>query len=247
MSKNLSIIIATFNAAKTLHIALESIKDQFLQDWECIIVDGGSKDETINIIKKYCNIDSRFRYISEPDNGIYDAFNKGWKMAKGEWIYYLGSDDVLTQDGLEKLIINSDNSDVVYGNIIYKSRTKEKYKISPPINKLKGNMISHQSLIMRRSILCELGGFNLIYKISADFDLLQKAYTYRKKFKYVPVTVAYFNDTGISSQGMSILKEAFNIREKYHTNSTYILVYKYCISWIRRKIKFIIKKYIPYI
>lgn len=242
MSKSLSIIIATYNAVETLQIALESVRNQNFQDWECIIIDGASKDGTVDVIEKYCNLDSRFNYVSEPDNGIYDAFNKGWKMANGEWIYYLGSDDVLTHNGLEKLIINAGNSDIVYGNVIYKSRTREIYKISLPVNKLKGNMISHQSLIMRRSIICELGGFNLMYRISADFDLVQKAYTYGKIFKYVPITVAYFNASGISTQRMDILREAFNIRKKYHTNNIFILVYKYIISWFRRIIKFVIKK-----
>lgn len=98
-----SIIIATFNAAKTLETALESIQNQSFQDWECIIVDGASKDNTIDIIKKYCKKDARFRYISESDNGIYDAFNKGWRLAKGIWVQYLGSDDKLTKDGLNNM------------------------------------------------------------------------------------------------------------------------------------------------
>lgn len=241
MSKRLSIIIATYNAEETLQSALESVINQTFQDWECIIVDGASKDNTLDIVEKYCNLDDRFSYISEPDDGIYDAFNKGWKKASGEWIYYLGGDDILTQDGLEKLIICSGNSDIVYGNVVYKSKTKEKYKISLPVNKLKGNMVSHQSLIMRRSVICELGGFSLMYRISSDFDLFQKAYAYGKIFKYVPVTVAYFNVNGISNQKVDILKETFDIRKKYHTNSIFILIYKYTVSWFRRKVKFIVK------
>ena len=78
-----SIIIATYNSGKTLRRALDSVLNQSYQDWECIVVDGASKDNTIGIVKEYVKKDSRFRYISEPDHGIYDAFNKGWKMAKG--------------------------------------------------------------------------------------------------------------------------------------------------------------------
>ena len=77
-----SIIVATYNSDKTLRQALDSVLNQSYQDWECIVVDGASKDSTIDIVKEYVSKDSRFRYISEPDNGIYDAFNKGWKMAK---------------------------------------------------------------------------------------------------------------------------------------------------------------------
>ena len=102
-----SIIIATYNSGKTLRRALDSVLNQSYQDWECIVVDGASKDNTIAIVKEYVKKDSRFRYISEPDHGIYDAFNKGWKMAKGEWVMYLGSDDEYTKDGIKALLENS--------------------------------------------------------------------------------------------------------------------------------------------
>ena len=115
-----SIIIATYNSEKTLRRALDSVLNQSYQDWECIVVDGASKDNTIEIVKEYVSKDSRFRYMSEPDHGIYDAFNKGWKMAKGEWVMYLGSDDEYTMDGIKVLMENSDGADVVYGNVILK-------------------------------------------------------------------------------------------------------------------------------
>lgn len=75
----ISIIIATFNAAKTLRKALDSVLNQTYKDWECIIVDGASKDNTISIVKEYVQKDTRFRYISEPDKGIFDAYNKDGK------------------------------------------------------------------------------------------------------------------------------------------------------------------------
>lgn len=112
-----SIIIATYNSEKTLKRALDSVLNQSYQDWECIVVDGASKDNTIGIVKEYVSKDARFRYISEPDHGIYDAFNKGWKMAKGQWVMYLGSDDEYTKDGIKVLMENSDGADVVYGAV----------------------------------------------------------------------------------------------------------------------------------
>lgn len=122
-----SIIIATFNAAKTLNKALDSVLNQTYQNWECIIVDGASKDDTINIVKEYVQKDTRFRYISEPDKGIYDAFNKGWEMAKGDWIYYLGSDDILLPNGLESLIKGTDTNsyDIIYGNVICQKKQEQ--------------------------------------------------------------------------------------------------------------------------
>ena len=116
----ISIIIATFNAVKTLSRALDSVLNQSFQDWECIIVDGASKDGTLEVIKEYAEKDSRIRYISEPDKGIYDAYNKGWKIALGQWVLYLGSDDELTFKGVEMLIDSSGDADIVYGNTLFR-------------------------------------------------------------------------------------------------------------------------------
>ena len=93
--KKVSIIIATYNAVKTLRVALNSVQNQNFLDWECIIVDGASKDGTVEVVKYFSENDSRYRWVSEPDGGVYNAFNKGWRMAKGEWVYYLGADDEL--------------------------------------------------------------------------------------------------------------------------------------------------------
>lgn len=78
----ISIIIATYNAATCIEQALESVMKQSFQDWECIIQDGGSKDDTISILRKYSLLDQRIKYFSEPDKGIFDALNKGIKKLK---------------------------------------------------------------------------------------------------------------------------------------------------------------------
>ena len=113
-----SIIIATYNSEKTLRRALDSVLNQTYQDWECIVVDGASKDNTIEIVKEYVSKDTRFRYVSEPDHGIYDAFNKGWKIAKGEWVMYLGSDDRLTQNGFTEVFEDDyPDYDIISGDV----------------------------------------------------------------------------------------------------------------------------------
>ena len=150
-SPKISIIVATFNAAKTLSVALNSILSQTFQDWECIIVDGASKDNT------YIERDSRFRYVSEPDKGIYDAFNKGWKLAKGKWIYYLGADDELLPNAFDNLFKNDLNDlDIVYGDIILDLGAKKKKCISISSEQIKGKMVSHQCILMRKKIIEEL-------------------------------------------------------------------------------------------
>lgn len=220
MKKNketvVSIIVATYNSSSTLRDALNSVKTQTFQDWECIIVDGASKDDTIKIVNEFEEKDFRFRHISEPDKGIYDAFNKGWKMAKGEWIYYLGSDDKVSTDGLKKLVDMANGFDIVYGDMDYKTEYNVKRKGSISINRLVGNMPSHQSMIMRRTLIEKLNGFDMEeFRICADFDLFQRALRNGAKVYHVPETIACFNCMGASSGIGNYLKECYYIKRKY--------------------------------
>lgn len=199
----LSIIIATYNSEATLHSTLESVKNLVFEDWECLIIDGSSSDSTLEIIEYYKEKDKRFRYISEPDEGIYDALNKGIKLAKGEWIYILGSDDSVTKQGLGDLLrYSNEKLDVIYGNVYTTSRTgfiRKSFSKNPGY--LKYSMVGcHQGIIMRRSSILQLGGFNCNYPIIADFDLIQRAYLKKYRFYKTNIFVAYFNKTGISNK-----------------------------------------------
>lgn len=118
MKYKISIIIATYNADKYIQRAITSVLNQCLENYECIVVDGMSTDKTLSIIESYIQENSHIRLISEKDNGIFDAYNKGWKAAKGEWIYYLGADDVLLSNGLNELLEEANGYDIIYGNHI---------------------------------------------------------------------------------------------------------------------------------
>lgn len=163
----ISIIIATYNAASTLGKALHSVQTQHFQDWECLVVDGASTDDTLCIVAEYEARDSRFRHISEPDRGTYDAFNKGWRMAKGEWIYYLGADDELLPKGLEDLITYArTEADVISGTI--EVRKTDGTIVTLPSGSWEG---CHQAKLTRRTALEAMHGFDgNSYPISADLD-----------------------------------------------------------------------------
>ena len=118
----ISIIIPTFNSEVTLDIALESIINQTYDNLEILILDGLSTDKTIEISKEYQNKFSELRIFSEKDKGIYDAMNKGINYAKGEWLYFMGSDDSLFESTtLEQFtgLIGIEDIDVVYGNVFF--------------------------------------------------------------------------------------------------------------------------------
>ena len=239
MKIDISIISATFNSAKTIRTALESVKNQTFDSWECIVVDGASKDNTIEIVKEFENKDSRFRHISEPDNGIYDAFNKGWKMARGTWIYYLGSDDYIFSDGLKGLYENQVKADILYGDMTYETGIKRKTKKSISEKQLIGNMPCHQSMIMKKSLIERLNGFDMHrFKICADFDLFQRALRGGSRVQHVITFVACFNSQGASSGIKTYMKECFIIKKE---NKGIIFALNYII---RVTIKRIIKRFI---
>mgnify|MGYP005838954071 FL=1 len=199
----ISIIIATYNAATCIEQALESVMKQSFQDWECIIQDGGSKDDTISILRKYSLLDQRIKYFSEPDKGIFDALNKGIKKAQGQWIYVLGSDDILNPQTFSDInCYLNDNNDIIYGKIELVFPNKSTQIVSPKhVKSIRYMMIAnHQSIIMRKDLINKLNGFNKLYKISADFDLLQRAYLSKSKFLETNVCFAKFSYTGVSSQ-----------------------------------------------
>lgn len=163
-----TIIIATYNASSLLPQALESVLTQRFQNWECLIVDGASTDGTLDIITRYENRDRRFRHISEPDRGIYDAFNKGVREAHGEWIHFLGSDDTLTSDSFCSLLEQAEGTEA---EVISGSINTIKADGACDLLKSKSWEGCHQAKLTRRSAILQMGGFDLRYRISADLDL----------------------------------------------------------------------------
>lgn len=233
-----SIIIATYNAEKTLNSTLESVLNQKYQNWECLIIDGVSKDQTISILKQYKLKDSRFKYISEKDSGIYNAFNKGWKKAKGEWILYLGSDDILLPNGIENLMKNAEEADVIYGNVILLfPNGKEKLQIARDtkcLERAERSPCCHQSLIMKKEIFYIMNGFDEKYKLLADKDLLIRCYKRGVKFKRINETISKFNIMGASQTSYISSFESYHIYKKYHNliNSLYYLSKRLCLSFL---------------
>lgn len=211
----ISIVIATYNSELTLRRAMQSVLNLTYQDWECIVVDGASKDGTLDIVKEFVDRDARFRYISEPDNGIYDAFNKGWKMAKGEWVMYLGSDDEYISDGVQILMNNAQNVDVVYGDTYFRKSNSEKLKVQVSSPVRMGGFCCHQSLVMKKALISKFHGFDEKYKILADKDLVCKVIKSKGKIKQVHSPISIFSLEGISSSSFRRYIESYQINRKY--------------------------------
>jgi len=199
-----SIIIPSYNAAETIKVCLDSILSQTYSSYEILVIDGLSKDDTVSIINHTAKYHKNIRLISEHDKGIYDAMNKGIKMAKGKWLYFMGSDDSfystdVLQNVHASLECNKD-LDVVYGNV-FSERFNGVYNGIFYDEKLYYENICHQSIFFHNSVFRQVGNFNLNYKAHADWEHNMKWFLSSKiNKKYIDLIVANYSDGGFSSQ-----------------------------------------------
>lgn len=200
----ISVITVSYNAEMTIEKTIQSVQSQTYDDFEYILVDGNSKDKTLEIAGKYKDLIKK--WISEPDKGLYDAMNKGVLLAQGEYIVFLNADDVFaSNDVLEKMAKHLDGHDIVYGNVDFYDLKTEEHNIRKQnyMNKavLCAGTMFHPSEFIKRSLLENLGGFDLRFKIVADYEFNLRAILKNKaKIKYADVTVTVFaQGEGLSS------------------------------------------------
>ena len=189
----ISIITATFNSAKTLKDTIQSVLRQTNKDFEYLIIDGGSTDETIDIVKSYeSEFSGRLKWVSEKDQGIYDAMNKGIKMASGDVVGILNSDDYFTSDDILQTVDNAFKSheiDAIYGDIHFirdgnpqKCIRYYSSRMFRPFWLRFGFMPAHPSFYCKREIFDKAGLYSLDYKIGADYEMMVRLF---KQYKIV--------------------------------------------------------------
>ena len=168
-----SIITVTYNAESCIEATLKSVKEQTYPQVEHIIIDGGSKDNTLSIIKRYN--DRITQVVSEPDKGIYDAMNKGIRLATGDYLCFLNAGDTLHEaDTLEKMV-NGQPADIMYGQTAIVNSNREflymRHHTAPEVLTWKsfkqGMLVCHQAFFVKRSLV---EPYNLKYRYSSDFD-----------------------------------------------------------------------------
>lgn len=202
----ISVIIPTYNSQETISTSLDSIINQNYTDYEICIVDGNSKDNTIDIIQGYCKRFECIKFLTEKDNGPYDAMNKGIDMSSGEWLLFLGSNDLIYDHNTFKKIFTEfipEEIGLLYGNVVLlddiiglgKADTIYDGKFN--IDKLLVKNICHQAIFYRRSLFRKLGKYNLKYPILSDWEMNMRFFS-RTKVYYLDLTVACFSGGGLS-------------------------------------------------
>ncbi|TPV35734.1 glycosyltransferase [Paucihalobacter ruber] len=209
----ISIITATYNSSKTIGSALESVISQTYPNIEHLIVDGASKDDTIEIVKSYQKDHPHIRYISEPDQGIYDALNKGIAMATGDILGFVHADDMLAHpDTIAQIAaaFKANNCDGVYGDLYYvnaQDTTKviRNWRSKSFKTKLlkRGWMPAHPTLFLKTSLYHTYGVFDTSFRIAADYELVLRIFKHpHLQFHYLPLTIVKMRVGGVSNRSI---------------------------------------------
>lgn len=199
LNMKISIITVTYNSARTLRDTIKSVLQQNYSFYEYIIVDGASKDGTLDIIREYePRFEGRMRWVSEPDNGLYDAMNKGVSMATGEVVGIINSDDFYHRNDIFLQVVSAFSErkvEAIYGDIRFVSdkdlgKTVRYYssKGFSPRKFRFGFMPAHPSFFTYKRFYDEFGYYKTDYKIAADYELLIRfLYTHKLRTRYLPI------------------------------------------------------------
>lgn len=207
----ISIITVCFNSAATIRDTIDSVLAQTYPDIEYIVVDGASRDGTIDILRGYGERISRF--ISEPDQGIYDAMNKGIGLATGDYVGIINSDDFYADERVIDDVVatvQADDVDAVYADLVIVARDNPQKTVryyssqNFQVSKIRlGWMIPHPTFFVKRSCYLQHGLYKLGYRVAADFELLARFLWCKKiSHKRIPRAIIRMREGGISSNGL---------------------------------------------
>jgi glycosyltransferase involved in cell wall biosynthesis len=224
----ITIIVAVYNAKETLQQCIDSVVKQSYQHVELILIDGGSTDGSLDVIKQ--NKHNISYWVSETDTGIYNAWNKGLAKATGDWIAFLGADDFFADEQVlermaEELAKTPQHIRVVYGKImLLNSNGEALFSAGEPWDIVKKQfkkfmVIPHQGVFHKRDLFSELGLFDESFKITGDYEFLLRELINKDAYFVHNLTVACMRQGGISSQpanSIAILKEVKRAHKIHH-------------------------------
>jgi glycosyltransferase involved in cell wall biosynthesis len=220
MNPRITVITVTYNPGPVLEWTLKSVQDQSYKNIEYIIIDGGSSDGTLDLVDKYNSIITR--WISEPDEGLYSAMNKGLKLAVGDYVMFLNAGDIFFDRDVLKNVFSLESSDIYYGEtMIMGSDGKDigmRRLKAPEVltwkSLIDGMLVCHQSFIVRRTVCRE---YDTRYRIAADYDWMLDCLRKADKVTNTKLIISRFLDGGINKHNIrKALKERFLIMIRYY-------------------------------
>lgn len=230
----ISIVTITHNSAKTLQRALNSVQSQTYTDIEHIIIDGASTDGTREQVEAYAKTHTNVKWLSEPDDGIYNALNKGIRMATGDVIGLLHSDDVLkSPDSIEHIATAfTPEVHLVYGNLQYcrAGKVVRRWKSNPfrPASLKFGWMPPHPTVYCRREVFEGVGEYDEWFRISADYDMLLRIFKAGYTSRYIPEVLVIMETGGASNKDtrarLSKTQEDYFVLKKNHVGAGLLTV-----------------------
>ena len=204
MGKQFTIVTVCFNCEQLIERTIQSVLSQNPDLFEYIIIDGKSKDRTLDVINQYR--DRIDKVVSEPDKGIYDAMNKGIALATGKYINFMNAGDYFVDSHVLENVSNKrgyQDADLIFGDIVVeKYGNKYIYKARPfyehlPLHQSMG--FTHQALFVRTE-LAKSHPFNLQYKMAADYDMVIQLYRENASFLYIDMPISYYDLNGASAK-----------------------------------------------
>lgn len=240
----LSIITVTYNAGARLEATISNVRSQTFRDIEHIIIDGGSTDNTISIVKS-AGIQN---WISEKDKGIYDAMNKGIRRARGKWLIFLNAGDLLhdfnTLQKFADFASQHASADVIYGDVevIEKDSSSRRIVSSNNTLFLMRNMICHQSIFYQRNLFEKTGLYSTDLKLISDFEHLIRVRSSGYSLVKIPLIVSRYSLDGVSADVKNITRlwaerlAVFKKRPKGMAFTSYLLLKSYALgAYLYRK------------
>lgn len=245
MNPKISIITITYNSEKTLEETIQSVISQDYDNLEYLIIDGGSKDHTLDIVNKYRDKISYF--VSEPDKGISDAFNKGIKAATGEIIGIINSDDILLPKTLRTIVNNyTPGIDVYSCNVVLWDDMNNKYyhdKKTPTTdfhNIYQYHNVAHPGRFISRAAYNKMGVYNIDLRYLMDHDLLVRFFKLGAVFKYINHDAALFRIGGATDQNIHKMKHDYYLYVMNNGGNTL----KFHMYWAYKILRYYTKKYL---
>lgn len=239
-----TVLTASLNCASTIKQNVESIKRQRFQNFEHIVIDGGSSDGTIDILSD-AGGSYNLIWISEPDEGIADALNKGVTKARGRYIIVIQADDrLLMPDTLKKVysVLNSEYVDICSFPVILQHPVKG-HVLRKPINRLWWNhfkfIFPHQGCFVHKRVFEKLGGFRKEFKINMDYDFFYRALAQKMSINFSEFPVALMGGCGIGSDYRNLMKrlEEERLVQKLNERNPLWKTAQLFFSWIYRPYK----------